>query len=355
MGRGSGRKDGAKNKIGGRIAMWHAGSMNYVLAAVVAVAMSAECSYAQDYGPNDAPNLYKFTYGWAKLPDKRKWGAAVGVDIDRDGKSVWVFDRCEDARSCAKSKLDPIMKFDETGKLVKSFGGGMINFSHGLHVDKDNNIWVSDAGAENNGKGHTVMKFNQDGKLLMTLGKPGVAGTTQDTFNAPSDILVAPNGDIFIADGHGGDTNARIVKFTKDGKFIKEWGKKGKAPGEFDVPHNLAMDSAGRLFVADRSNNRIQVFDQDGKYLLEWKQFGRPSGLFIDKQDILYVADNSPDETNPPYRSGIRIGSVKDGKVRSFILESVEVTGLEGVAADDAGNVYGGYTNTLNFRRWVKK
>src|SRR5262245_47523511 len=196
---------------------------------------------------------------------------------------------------------------------------------------------------------------NQDGKLLMTLGKPGVAGTTQDTFNSPSDIFVAPNSDIFIADGHGGETNARIVKFDKDGKFITEWGKKGKGPGEFDVPHNLAMDSAGRLFVADRSNNRIQVFDQDGKYLLEWKQFGRPSGLFIDKKDILYVADNSPDEVNPPYRSGIRIGSVKDGQVFAFILESVEVNGLEGVAADDAGNVYGGYTNTLNFRRWEPK
>ncbi len=325
------------------------------VALVVVFALSGETQAQQPYGPNDAPNLYKFTYGWAKLPDRRKWGAAVGVDIDRDGKSVWVFDRCEDARTCSKSNLDPIMKFDSTGKLVKSFGGGMINFSHGLHVDQDNNIWVYDAAAENNGKGHTVMKFNQDGKLLMTLGKPGVAGTTHDTFNAPSDILVAPNGDIFVADGHGGDTNARIVKFNKDGKFIKEWGKKGNKPGEFNTPHNLAMDSAGRLFVADRSNNRIQVFDQDGKYLFEWQQFGRPSGLFIDKHDTLYVADNSPDEINPPYRSGIRIGSVRDGIVRAFILESVEVNGLEAVAADDAGNVYGGYTNTLNFRRWTPK
>ena len=333
--------------------------LKYAMAAAIAAAflLPAKQGFNQvvAYGPNDAPNLYKFSYGWAKLPDRRKWGAVVGVDIDRDGKSVWAFDRCEDARTCSKSTLDPIMKFDATGKLVKSFGGGMINFSHGLYVDRDNNIWVSDAAAENNGKGHTVMKFDQDGKLLMTLGKPGIAGTTNDTFNAPSDILVAPNGDIFVADGHGGDTNARIVKFTKDGKFIKEWGKKGKAPGEFDTPHNLAMDSAGRLFVADRSNNRVQVFDQDGKYLLEWKQFGRPSGLFIDKNDILYVADNSPDETNPPYKSGIRIGSVKDGKVTAFILESVEVNGLEAVAVDDAGNVFGGYTNTLNFRKWVKK
>ncbi len=254
-----------------------------------------------------------------------------------------MFDRCETADDCSKSKLDPIMKFYSTGKMVKSFGGGMINYPHGLHIDPDNNVWVTDGRAMNNGKGHTVMKFDQDGKLLMTLGKPGIAGTTQDTFNSPSDVLVTPNGDIFVADGHGGNTNNRIVKFTKDGKYIKEWGKKGTGPGEFDAPHRLAMDSAGRLFVADRSNNRIQVFDQDGKFLLKWKQFGRPSGLFIDKNDVLYVADNSPDELNPPYKSGIRIGSVKDGVVKAFILESVEVNGLEAVAVDDAGNVYGGY------------
>src|SRR5712691_11787292 len=162
--------------------MHHALRLRFVLcAAVVAgIAVPATCAVAQQqpYGPNNAPNLYKFTYGWAQLPDRRKFGAVVGVDIDRDGKSVWAFDRCESATDCSKLTLDPIMKFDSAGKLVKSFGGGMINYSHGLHVDKDNNIWVSDGRALNNGKGHTVMKFNQDGKLLMTLGKPGVAGAT---------------------------------------------------------------------------------------------------------------------------------------------------------------------------------
>ena len=151
-------------------------------------------------------------------------------------------------------------------------------------------------------------------------------------------------------------TNARIVKFDKNGKFIKAWGKKGSAAGEFDSPHGLAMDSAGRLFVADRSNSRIQIFDQDGKFLAEWRQFGRPSGIFIDKNDIIYVADStSSDKTNPGYTQGIRIGSVKDGKVTAFIPETKELNALEGVAADDTGNVYGGYTNTLNFRRFVKK
>jgi sugar lactone lactonase YvrE len=229
----------------------------------------------------------------------------------------------------------------------------MFNYPHGLFVDRDDNVWVSDGRAKN-GKGHTVMKFSPDGKLLMTLGKPGVAGDGPDTFNAPSDILIAPNGDIFVADGHGGDTNARIVKLSKNGKFIKAWGKKGSAAGEFDAPHGLAMDSAGRLFVADRSNSRIQIFDQDGKFLAEWRQFGRPSGVFIDKHDTIYVADSTSNEKiNPGYTQGIRIGSVKDGKVTAYIPWS-ETNTLEGVAADDHGNVYGGFTNTLNFRRFVK-
>ena len=189
----------------------------------------------------------------------------------------------------------------------------------------------------------------------MTLGKAGVAGDGQDTFNAPSDVLVAPNGDIFVADGHGGDTNARIVKFTKDGKFIKAWGKKGAGPGEFETPHGLAMDSAGRLFVADRVNSRIQIFDQDGKFLAEWKQFGRPSGVFIDKNDIIYVADFAVErEDQSGLQQGIRIGSAKDGKVAAFIPETKELGALEGVAADDEGNIYGGYTNSMNLRRFAK-
>jgi len=337
--------------------MWHAKRMTYVIgsAIVAVIAMSTESGMAQGGpGPNAAPNPYRVDEGWAKLPQGRAWGAAVGVDIARDGKSVWVFDRCATADDCSGSNLAPIQKFDASGRLVVSFGAGMFNYPHGLFLDRDDNVWVSDGRAKN-GRGHTVMKFSPDGKLLMTLGKPGVAGDGPDTFNGPSDVLIAPNGDIFVADGHGGETNARIVKLSKDGRFIKAWGKQGSAPGEFGAPHGLAMDAAGRLFVADRPNSRIQIFDQDGNFLAQWRQFGRPSGVFIDKRDILYVADSQSNETtNPGFTQGIRIGSVKDGKVMAFIPWA-ETGTLEGVAADDEGHVYGGFTNTLNFRRFVKK
>ena len=167
--------------------------------------------------------------------------------------------------ACDGSNLPPILKFDASGKLVKAFGAGLLLFPHGIHVDREGNVWVTD-GLGKDGKGHQVFKFSPDGKVLLTLGKAGVAGNGPDEFNAPSAVLVAPNGDIFVGDGHGGETNARIVKFSKDGKFIKTWGKKGSGPGEFDIPHALAMDSRGRLFVGDRQNNRIQIFDQDGNY-----------------------------------------------------------------------------------------
>ncbi|MGE5060395.1 MAG: 6-bladed beta-propeller, partial [Betaproteobacteria bacterium] len=178
-----------------------------------------------------------------------------------------------------------------------------------------------------------------------------------DMLNSPSDVVVAPNGDIFVADGHGEKTNDRIAKFSKDGKFIKAWGKHGSAPGEFDVPHTIALDSAGRVFVGDRSNNRIQIFDADGKFLAEWKQFGRPSSVFIDKNDTIYVADSTSDEKrNPGFKQGIRIGSAKDGKVTAFIpLVDSQLQSAEEVAADDQGNVYAGFTGKRNLKKFVKK
>jgi DNA-binding beta-propeller fold protein YncE len=325
-------------------------------AVAAAFAMSGNQSFAQGApDPNAAPNPYKLDEGWLKMPEGRKIGATFGLSIDRDGQSLWAFDRCASADFCAGTNLNPIFKFDAGGKVVANFGAGMFASPHGLYADRDGNVWATDF-RDKDGKGHTVTKFSPDGKVLMVLGKPGVKGDGQDTFNAPSNTLVAPNGDIFVGDGHGGDTNARIVKFTKEGKFIKAWGKKGTGPGEFDTPHMLAMDSAGRLYVADRVNNRIQIFDQDGKFIDQWKQFGRPSGVYINKNDIIYVSDSqSDDKVNPGFGQGIRVGTVKDGKVVAYIPETKELGALEGVAADDTGNIYAGYTNTKNLRRFVKK
>jgi sugar lactone lactonase YvrE len=235
------------------------------LAVVAAAGIGGGPLYAQDApGPNAAPNLYRMTDFSIQLPEGRKLGAPIGVEIDHsDGKTLWIFDRCG-ADSCAGSNLAPIMKVDAAGKVVTSFGAGLFNWPHGFYVDRDGDVWATD-GKAGDGKGHTVTKFAPDGRVLMTLGKPGVAGDAPDMFNTPSDVLTAPDGDIFVADGHGilsgQPTNDRIVKLDKDGKFITTWGKHGAGPGEFDVPHSLAMDSAGRLFVADRANSRIQIFD----------------------------------------------------------------------------------------------
>jgi DNA-binding beta-propeller fold protein YncE len=183
---------------------------------------------------NSLPNPYRSIENWAKLPDGRTWGSTSAVAIDPDGTSVWVGERCSAFApsnqlkagvpfACEGSKLDPILKFDASGRLVKSFGAGRTIFPHGIHVDRGGNVWLTD-GVGKDGKGHQVFKFSPDGKLLMTLGKAGVAGARPDEFNAPPAVVVAPNGDVFIADGHGGNTNARIVKFSADGKFIKTLG-----------------------------------------------------------------------------------------------------------------------------------
>ncbi len=278
----------------------------FALLLIALSATAAGMTYAQTVTPtNSLPNPYRSVENWAKLPPGRTWGSTSAVAIDPDGTSVWVGERCgafaPPSRmaellaagkpfACEGSTLDPIMKFDASGRMVKSFGAGMLIFPHGFHVDREGNVWITD-GVGKPGKGHQVFKFSPEGKVLLTLGKPGVAGDGNDEFNAPSAVVTAPNGDIFVADGHGRDTNARIVKFSKDGKFIKTWGKKGSGPGDLDIPHTIAIDLQGRLFVGDRQNNRIQIFDQDGKFIDQWRQFSRPSGIFIDKNDVIYVAD----------------------------------------------------------------
>jgi sugar lactone lactonase YvrE len=326
-------------------------------ALVAALAITDIVTLGQGQASNEFPNPYKIET-WGQLPAGRKMGATYGIDIDRDGKSVWVFERCGGA-TCDGSNLAPLLKFDTSGKLIASFGAGMFIFPHGIFIDRDDNVWVTD-GRGKGAKGQQVVKFSPTGRVLLTLGKPGVAGDGPDTFNQPSDVLVAPNGDVFVADGHGGESNARIVKFDKDGQFLKTWGKKGSGPGEFDTPHGLVMDAQGRLLVADRGNSRIQVFDQDGKFLAEWKQFGRPSGIFLDRAGMLYSADsqsNTP-TVNPTLKRGVRIGAERGGKVRYFVPDpdSIEAAGgREGIAVDRDGVVYVAKTGNGGLYRYVKQ
>jgi sugar lactone lactonase YvrE len=328
---------------------------------------------------NDLPNPYRPGASWGQLPEGRKWGSSASVTVAPDG-TIWVVDRCGNSgaggATCGgtSASVNPIFQFDTSGKMLKTFGAGMFVSPHKLSVDKDGYLWLADNG------GNQVFKLSQDGKILLTLGKKGVAGTGQDEFDAPTDVAIAPNGDIFVGDGHsGGGTatgNARIVKFDKSGKFIKAWGNKGMGPGEFDVIHTLAFDSRGRLFVGDRQNNRIQIFDQNGKFIAQWFQFGRPSGIYIDKNDVLYVADSESrdgrtntgqfalPQTGYAYNlgaeRGIRIGSARDGSVKSFIPDpcpypyAAGSSMAEGVTADSEGNVYG--ADFLgDVRKYVKK
>jgi DNA-binding beta-propeller fold protein YncE len=333
---------------------------------------------------NDLPNPYRTVTNYFKMPPGRTWGSTSAVDIDRDGRSIWVAER-SGANSCLDApNLDTVLKFDASGKLVKSFGAGLIIWPHGIAVDRDGNIWVTDGqdnaprgergrggrGGEPAGpaagatKGHQIFKFSPDGKVLMTLGKPGGAAAPDCCFQ-PNDVLVAPNGDIFVAVGHGAPVD-RILKFSKDGKLIKAWGKRGSGPNEFNQPHALAMDSRGRLFVGDRDNNRIQILDQDGNYQTEWRQFSRPSGIYIDKDDTIYVTDSeseSVSRNHDGWHRGIRIGSAKDGTVKFFIPDPdsrkrPEFTGTsaaEGVAADADGNVYGAEVGPKDLKKYVKQ
>jgi DNA-binding beta-propeller fold protein YncE len=326
-----------------------------IVAALVLICIATQGASAQD--PSESlPNPYRVVDNWAKMPEGRTWGAAAGVVIDSKG-NVWVFERCG-ANTCAGRSDAPIIEFDTTGRMVKSFGAGMFVFPHALYIDKDDNVWAVDNDGKD-GKGQQVMKFSPEGKLLLTLGTAGVTGDGPETFNRPSGVVVAPNGDIFVADGHGGNSNARVVKFSKDGKFLKAWGKKGSAQGEFNDPHSIAMDSKGRVFVADRQNERIQIFDQDGKFLAEWPQFGRPSGIYIDKKDILYVPDNESNSTTK-MRKGIRIGSAKDGAVTAFIPDPDQdpkdaPIGAENAAADANGNIYAAEVVRKEIRKFVKQ
>jgi streptogramin lyase len=347
------------------------------------------------------PNPYYEVDPGLRFPETRLGVGWGHVRFDSHG-NIWTLDNGD----------PPIHEFGPSGRFVKSIGQGQDWFvgPHFLYIDKDDNLWVADNQARP-GKGNIVTKISPEGKVLLRLGKPGAKGGSPENFMGPVGIVTNANGDVFVTDGHfvdpdGGGramageyfnweqgsreaTHARVAKFSKDGKFIKQWGKQGSGPGEFYVPHGISMDSQGRLFVADRGNNRVQIFDQEGKFLAEWKQFGKPCDLYIDKNDTLYVVDSDSNgglwswkyssvgqntsisslyrvprltdvgTPNPAFIQGIRIGSAKDGVVRAFIPPHMGVEGPtsipERVTADAMGNVWLSDARTSEVRKYTKK
>lgn len=333
---------------------------------------------AQDIQPvNSGANPYRTIRDWAQLTkENRPWGGSNGVDIDRDGKTVWAVDRCSPGSTpgCLGSKANPVHHFDASGKEIRSFGAGMFVWPHGVHVDRDGNIWVTDARAPSPDelkkypgeapKGSVVVKFSPEGKVLMTLGKPGVMGNPPEALTVPTDVVTDTNGDIYMAESHMNveDPNlvGRISVFDKNGKFLRTIGKTGTGPGEFRTPHAIEFDSQGRLVVADRHNHRIQILTKEGKFIKEYKEFGRVSGLAIDKNDMIYTADSESDaKRHPGWLRGIRIGSLKDGKVTMFIpahkTDRPEGAMGEGIALDPAGNLYTAEATIRGVSKYVRK
>jgi len=261
--------------------------MLFRLAPIFLIAMTAT-SQPQGWYPHEGGDLkYRVQIRFGKEPDSMpegwEFGRVSAVATDSAGR-VFVFHR--------NLKIDPLVVFDAGGKYLRSWGKGVFANPHAVRIDRDDNVWLIDTGI------HQVMKFTGEGQLLMTLGVKGKAGTDERTFNRPTDVAFAPNGDFYVSDGYG---NSRVMKFSRDGKFLLEWGKRGAGPGEFNLPHQVQLDSKGRVWVSDRENNRIQCFDAGGKFLKQWTHLGATQGISITPRDEMWIITHRTNIENLTY------------------------------------------------------
>jgi streptogramin lyase len=368
-----------------------------VIVSAFAVTSHTQGSREAPYPKPSLPNPYRLVPDWPTLPASmkgpkgHKWGEVIRVHIAPDG-NIWVFQRCfndqpnGDATCLNRGDANPpILEFNPAGKLLKGFGVGLFAHPHGFTVDKDGNLWTTDTNDEEtilgmpaknaNGvtMGQEVLKISPTGKVLMTIGQEGVGGNGPYTFDRPTGVAIAPNGDIFVADGHSRNksNSARVVKYSADGKFIKTWGQMGSEPGNFREPHDIYVGgSKGYVYVADRQNNRIQVFDQDGKFITAWKQFGQPSSVYVDKRDMIFVGATY--ESVPAGQTALRpttaandraivIGDALTGELKYLIPDPGDLskmtdtgTSASGIAEDDQGNIYAADVGENNLRKYVK-
>ena len=331
--------------------------MEGAASADVGAAMSVPDDVAPDFA--SLPNPYNSIRNWGQEPPGHAWGRVSGVGLAPDGMHIWVAERCG-FDVCIGTDYPPVLEYDLDGNLIKSFGAGLIMRPHGLYVDADGNIWVTDGRSPNEDElaehpdwahtGHQAIKFSPDGEVLMVLGTPGEAGDPADgKLTQPNDVIVAPNGDIYVSEGHSPTGGvARISKFSSDGTFIESFGGLGSGPGQFATPHAMALDAQGRLYVADRSNNRVEVLDLDGNYIDEFHHFGRPSDVFVNADGQLFTVDyDSGGDSNPDYKRGVYIGDAMTGQLTAFIPpHEVEDQPLgsagEGILQAADGNLYSG-------------
>jgi len=370
------------------------------VAVVAAIAVAAHAQGGRDRTvpkPSTLPNPYRLVPDWPTLPatmkgpNRHKWGEVIRVHVAANG-NIWVFHRCfsdkphGDATCLNRGDANPpILEFNPAGRLLKRFGVGLFAHPHGFTLDQNGNIWTTDTNDQEtilgmpakNAKGVTmgqqVLKISSTGTVLMTIGTAGVGGNGPYTFDRPTGVAIAANGDIFVADGHSPNksNSARVVKYSPDGTFMKTWGRMGSEPGNFREPHDIYVGgSKGYVYVADRQNNRIQVFDQDGNFVAAWKQFGQPSSVYVDKRDNIYVGATYQDASRGQSVMGpttdandraIVIGNAITGELKYLIPDPGDLskmtdtgTSASGIAADDQGNIYVADVGLNNLRKYVK-